>query len=145
MLSAREMNPDLHIVAKTNSKESARKLKVAGADRTISPYAVSGRRLARLAIHPLIVDYLDIVTRSETALEFHLEEFEVEDGSLLANRTLGELRVVEQTGIKILALRHRDGEFNTSPLAQSEILPGDILIVLGTNEQIGRLERLAED
>jgi voltage-gated potassium channel len=44
-LSAREMNPNLRIVARTSSDEAA-KLEIAGADRTLSPYAVGGRRLA---------------------------------------------------------------------------------------------------
>src|SRR5215218_2707327 len=64
-LSARKMNPNLHIVARTSSEESAAKLEIAGADRTISPYAVGGRRLASLATQPLIVDFLDIVTRGK--------------------------------------------------------------------------------
>jgi voltage-gated potassium channel len=67
VLSARKMNPSLHIVARTSLDESAAKLEMAGADRTISPYAVGGRRLASLATQPLIVDFLDIVTRGEKA------------------------------------------------------------------------------
>ncbi len=64
-LSARKLNPDRHIVARASSDESAAKLEIMGADRTLSPYAVGGRRLASLAAHPLIVDFLDLVTRVE--------------------------------------------------------------------------------
>jgi voltage-gated potassium channel len=60
-LSARKLNPKLHIVARASSD----KLETAGADRTLSPYAVGGRRLASLATQPLVVDFLDIVTRGE--------------------------------------------------------------------------------
>jgi voltage-gated potassium channel len=49
VLSARKINPSLHIVARASSDESAAKLEIAGADRTLSPYAVGGRRLASLA------------------------------------------------------------------------------------------------
>jgi voltage-gated potassium channel len=49
VLSAQKMNPELHIVARASSDESAVKLEMAGADRTLSPYAVGGRRLASLA------------------------------------------------------------------------------------------------
>jgi voltage-gated potassium channel len=65
VLSARKLNPKLHIVARASSDESAAKLEIAGADRTLSPYAVGGRRLASLATQPLVVDFLDIVTRGE--------------------------------------------------------------------------------
>jgi voltage-gated potassium channel len=58
VLSARKINPGLHIVARASSDESAAKLEIAGADRTLSPYAVGGRRLTSLATQPLIVDFL---------------------------------------------------------------------------------------
>ena len=80
VLSARKLNPKLHIVARASSDESAAKLEMAGAERTLSPYAVGGRRLASLATQPLIVDFLDIVTRGEKGIEFRLEEFDVPGG-----------------------------------------------------------------
>jgi voltage-gated potassium channel len=142
VLSARKINPDLHIVARASSDESAAKLEIAGADRTLSPYAVGGRRLAALATQPLIVDFLDIVTRGEKGIEFRLEEFVVPKESPLANHTIGELQIGEKTGAMVLAIRTSEGKFDTTPSAQDEIHPGDTLIVLGTNDQVTRLEAL---
>ena len=142
VLSARKMNPKLHIVARASSDESAAKLEMAGADRTLSPYAVGGRRLASLATQPLIVDFLDIVTRSEQGIEFRLEEFEVPEDSSIADRTIGELRIGERTGAMILATRNKEGAFDTNPSANDHLRAGDTIIVLGTREQVGRLERL---
>jgi voltage-gated potassium channel len=142
VLSARKLNPRLNIVARASSDESAAKLETAGADRTLSPYAVGGRRLASLATQPLIVDFLDIVTRGEKGLEFRLEEFGVPKDSFIAGHTIGELRIGERTGAMILATRNREGTFDTSPSASDRIRAGDTLIVLGTREQISRLERL---
>src|SRR5918911_1071311 len=87
-LSARKMNPDLYIVARTSSDEAAGKLEIAGADRTLSPYAVGGRRLASLATQPLIVDFLDIVTRGRKGIEFRLEEFSVPEESFITDQTI---------------------------------------------------------
>jgi voltage-gated potassium channel len=115
VLSARKLNPDLHIVARASSDESAAKLEIAGADRTLSPYAVGGRRLASLATHPLIVDFLDIVTHGEQRIEFRLEEFEVPEDSSIADRTIGELRIGERTGAMILATRNKEGTFDPPP------------------------------
>ncbi|MDQ5813288.1 MAG: TrkA family potassium uptake protein, partial [Actinomycetota bacterium] len=142
VLSARQLNPGLHIVARASSDESAAKLEIAGADRTLSPYAVGGRRLASLATQPLIVDFLDIVTRGEKGLEFRLEEFGVPKESPLANHTIGKLKIGAKTGAMVLAIRTPEGRFDTTPSAQDEIHPGDTLIVLGTREQVGRLEKL---
>ncbi len=142
VLSARKLNPKLHIVARASSDESAAKLEIAGADRTLSPYAVGGRRLASLATQPLVVDFLDIVTRGEGGIEFRLEEFSVPEDSFITGNTIGELRIAERTGAMILATRHREGSFDTTPSASDRISGGDTLIVLGTREQVARLERL---
>ena len=145
VLSARKLNPKLHIVARASSDESAAKLEIAGADRTISPYAVGGRRLASLATQPLVVDFLDIVTRGEEGIEFRLEEFMVPEESSLAGHTIGELRIGERTGAIILATRNHEGKFDTTPSATDRISAGDTLIVLGTREQITRLAHLMQD
>ncbi|MCA1740274.1 MAG: potassium channel protein [Actinobacteria bacterium] len=142
VLSARKINPELHIVARASSDESAAKLEIAGADRTLSPYAVGGRRLASLATQPLIVDFLDVVTRGEKGLEFRLEEFGVPKESPLAHHTIGQLQIGEKTGAMVLAIRTSEGRFDTTPSAQDELHPGDTLIVLGTREQVTRLEAL---
>jgi voltage-gated potassium channel len=105
VLSARKLNLKLHIVALASSDESAAKLEIAGSDRTLSPYAVGGRRLASLATQPLVVDFLDIVTRGEEGIEFRLEEFSVPEDSFIADQTIGELRIGERTGAMILVTR----------------------------------------
>jgi voltage-gated potassium channel len=142
VLSARKINPSLHIVARASSDESAAKLEIAGADRTLSPYAVGGRRLASLATQPLIVDFLDVVTRGEKGIEFRLEEFDVPKESPLANHTIAELQIGEKTGAMVLAIRTSEGRFDTTPSAQDVIRTGDTLIVLGARDQVDRLEAL---
>jgi voltage-gated potassium channel len=142
VLSARKLNPKLHIVARASSDESAAKLEIAGADRTLSPYAVGGRRLASLATQPLVVDFLDVVTRGEKGIEFRLEEFFVPEDSTIAEHTIGELKIGEKTGAIVLAIRTTEGNFDTTPSADDRLHAGDTLIVLGSRGQIERLERL---
>jgi voltage-gated potassium channel len=141
VLSAHKVNPKLHIVARASSDESAAKLEIAGANRTLSPYAVGGRRLASLATQPVVVDFLDIVTWGEEGIGFRLQEFRVPEESFIADHTIGELRIGERTGAMILATRSREGRFDTTPSASDRISASDTLIVLGTREQVARLER----
>ena len=142
VLSARKMNPNLHIVARASSDESGAKLEIAGADRTLSPYVVGGRHLASLAAQPLIVDFLDIVTHGKRGIEFRLEELVVPVASPLANQTIGELKIADTTGAMILAILSEEGRADTTPSAKDKIHSGDTLIILGTREQISRLETL---
>src|SRR5207247_9815029 len=59
VLAARAFNPNLYIVARAGRPDSIRRLELAGATRTISPYVMAGHRMALLAIRPAIVDVLD--------------------------------------------------------------------------------------
>ncbi len=145
IFSARRLNPGLRIVARANSEESAIKLKQAGADRSLSPYVVEGRRLAAFAIQPEIVDFLDVVAHSKRGLKFSLEEIEVPAGSPASTGAPRTIKAAEQTGAKILAVIDKDGNVDATLSAHDEIPPGTTLIVLGTGEQIAALERFIED
>ena len=144
-LSARKMNPDLFIVARSDSDESAAKLEIAGANRTLSPHSIGGRRLASLATQPSVVDFLEVVSRRNREIEFRLEEFSVDKSSPLAGHTIGDLDVFEKTGARILAIIGEDRQFTTNPTAGESISSGDTLIVLGTPEQVACMERLAQE
>jgi voltage-gated potassium channel len=140
-LSARRMNSGLHIVARYNTDESAAKLTMAGADRTLSPHYIGGRHLASLATRPSVVDFLDVISHGG-GIEFQLEEFTVPENSWLSDHSLGRLDISKQTGARILAIRRDGGKFNTNPSGQDGISGGDTLIVLGTPEQIRNMESL---
>lgn len=142
-LSARRMNPRLHIVARYNSDDSAAKLIMAGADRTLSPHYIGGRHLASLATRPSVVDFLDVISHGG-GIEFRLEEFTVPEDSRLSDHSLGNLDIARQTGARILAIRKDGGKFNTNPSGQDRVSAGDTLIALGTPEQIKNLERLMD-
>ena len=141
--SARNINAELHVVARATSEESADKLKQAGADRALAPYAVEGRRLAAFAVEPEIVDFLDVVAHSKRGLKFSMEEIEVPADSALAD-TPRQIKAAEQTGARIVAVMDPDGNLDTAPSPKDEILPGATLITLGTDKQIECLERFVE-
>jgi voltage-gated potassium channel len=144
VLSARKLNPKLHIVARASSEESAAKLEVAGADRTFSPDVVGGRRLASLATQPLVVDFLDVVTRGEKGMELRLVEFSVPEDSPIAGHTIGELKSSESTRAIVLAVRTTEGNFDTTPQDDERLRANDTLIVLGSRGEIERLEQLMD-
>lgn len=64
------------------------------------------------------------------------------EDSAIADHTIGELRIGERTGAIVLAFRTSDGRFDTTPAAEDRLHAGDILIVLGSGEQIERLGQL---
>ncbi len=141
-LAAKDMNEKLYIVARAGNKESESKLKKAGADKVISPYYIAGSRMASMALTPVAVDFLDIVTGSDH-IEFWLKEIRVKESSKLANKTLGEANVRRITGAMVLAIKNGDGAFDLSPKAESLVRPGDIVVAMGTTPQLDALIAMA--
>ena len=144
VLSARTLNPELMIVARATSEDAEKKLMKAGADRVVSPYSMAGYRIVSLLLRPNVVHFLDTALRSRD-LELWLEEIEIAENSPLVGKTLEEAAIRSRTGANILAIirptEHRLVDWSPSLRLQS----GDILIVLGRQEQIAALAELAGD
>jgi voltage-gated potassium channel len=141
-LTARTMNPDLVIVARCNHPASEPKLRRAGASQVISLYKITGHRIARTLLRPTIIDFLDVVMH-DRQLELVLEECRVADGSDLHGKTVAEAGVRQRTGANVLAVRrHNQGAIVTNPPSDLRFTPNDIVIALGTPEQLGALMAL---
>jgi voltage-gated potassium channel len=142
-LSAHALNPKLVIVARANDNATEPKLLRAGASHVISPNIISGRRIAAQLLNPAVADFLDVVMHSGQ-LEMWMEEFQVAPGSELHGRTVAAADVRRRTGANVLAVRRHDqGAILTNPPADLTFAPGDILIALGTGEQLAALSRAA--
>jgi voltage-gated potassium channel len=140
-LSARVLNPQLNIVARAGFKDTEKKLIMAGADRVISPYFISGVRMAALALRPVAIDFLDLVTHGGE-VDFSLYEVTIPENSPLVNKTVGEAEVRGSSGALILAIRKSDGSFDLQPKPTSTIEKDDVLVVIGTQEQFDILDRI---
>jgi voltage-gated potassium channel len=140
-LSARVLNPELNIVARAGFQDTEKKLIMAGANRVISPYFISGVRMAALATRPVASDFLDLVTHGGLA-DFSLYEITVPEGSPLINTRIAEADIRSKSGALILAIRKSDGSFDLQPKADSPIAKNDVLVVIGTQEQFDALHKL---
>jgi voltage-gated potassium channel len=140
-LSAKGLRSDIFVVARVYSEESEHKLRRAGADRTMSPYRIGGRRLAMLTLHPTVVDFLD--TTSSRAGQFAFEDVEIRPDSSVAGQTFGEW-LKQCGGAQILAVKKKDGQLLTNPPPETRIEVGDELVVVGTPEQLRSIDPLLE-
>lgn len=144
-LSARDLNPDLTIVARAYEEETMSKLYRAGADHVVSPNVSSAVRMASVIIRPSVLSFLDVATRSEE-VSLRLEEAPISEDSPLSGQTLAEARIPEKTGLIVIALRKADDheEFVYNPVAETRLEPGDALIVLGGPDEVRDLRKYTE-
>ena len=140
-LSARTARPDLLIVARASDEDAAKKLRLAGADRVVQPYSTAGKEMAKLVLRPQVAAFLDIVSTSGGP-ELLFEEIEVKESCRQAGKTIRDLRIRNETGAMIVALRKHDGTFDTTPTPDAVLGVGDLMIAAGTPEELRRLEEL---
>jgi voltage-gated potassium channel len=131
-LTARELRPDVTIVARASEEDSESKLRRAGADRVISPYKASGAEMARLALHPQVSGVVDV------APEYRMEEIEVSEGCEGVGRTVADIR----GGGVIPAVRRADGQVLPQPPPETVLNVGDVIVAMGTPQTLDRLESL---
>src|SRR5579862_744323 len=141
-LSGRALNPGLFIVGRVRVADSEEKIRRAGADRVINPQAIGGSRIAALLLQPHVAEFLDVVTR-EAGIEFRLEEFTLDGRCGLCGTALGESHIRSKTGALVLALRQPDGAFVTNPAPDTVLQSGQVLIAVGTEQQLRDLSVLA--
>jgi voltage-gated potassium channel len=138
-LLARARNRDLFIIGRASSPESVEALGRAGSDRVVSPYRLSGTRMAALAFQPAMLEFVDMVS---VAPNLRIEELVVGERSPLAGGTVRDA-ASSYDGVMIMAVRSPDGALLVPPRADTELHAGDLLIVVGPMDALGDLAERA--
>jgi voltage-gated potassium channel len=141
-LAAREKNPSLRIHARGETDAGLRRLRLAGADQTVSAYQMGGLRMANAILRPAVVDFLDITTPGRGE-EIDLEEILVDDGSRLDGRTV-EAVESEVGRLRIVALKRGNEAMRLIPDPRATIAGGDFLVAIGDRDSLEGLARLAQ-
>ena len=141
-VASKSMNPDVQVIARARSDTSEPKLIRAGADRVVNPQRLGADRMAAFVTQPHVVDFIDVVMH-DGSLEFRLEEISVTSESPLRGKTLWSAHLHDRTGALVLAIRRGDGSFVTNPSPGIAMDAGDVLISVGTENQLQALDALA--
>ncbi len=140
-LTARSMCPSLFIVARCNQPSAEPKLRQAGVDRVVNTHEIGGARMAALVLEPDVVDFLGVVMHADE-FSVRLAETPVTARSPFAGRALAACEIDESTGATVLAVR-RDGSFVSDPPDDFVLATDDVLIALGTRDQLADLNSRA--
>jgi len=142
ILLARQLNPDINVIARAVEIDAEERLKLAGADRVLNPYQIGGMRLALSAIKPTVTDFID-KSLLGSSVELDLAEILIDPSSELAGKTLAGAEVRKRFGIIVVALK-RGEEAIFNPDAHERIEGGDVLVALGPLSAIERVEKAVQ-
>ena len=141
VLTARDLNPNLHIVARAAEEQAEAKLIRAGANRVVAPTIIGGHRMAMALTKPAVDDFIGSITANKLGLAF--EELKVGSASQLVGQRLSETNIRSELNIVIVSIRRADGQILFNPSGDATIDSGDILITIGHAESLMKLDSLA--
>ncbi len=134
IVTARALNPNVFIVARSNGRHAGPKLRSAGANKVVNPHEIGGSRMASFLLHPNVAEFLG-ETMHDQELELRLGEILIPEGNGLVGQTLRQCHLGQETGVTVLAVRRSDGEWLHQVTGDVVLHGGDILVALGTPEQ----------
>lgn len=142
-LTARGMNPNIHIVARANDQAAERQLIRAGANKVISPVLIGSHRLAQAALSPAVADFIELTTMTEN-LDLNFEQILIGDHSPLNGLKLKDSGIRSEHSAMIVAITPRSGAMVFNPSGEQVLQAGDLLIAIGTHSGLAKLAEIAD-
>lgn len=144
VLTARQLNKEIHIISRFHEKSAEKKLIHAGANQTVSPDEIGGKKMAALMISPHVQYFVDNIIDTKN-MSIDMEEVVINENSELINKKLREAKISEKAGLIILAIRRGEDIFIFNPKADEVLKEKDNMIVVGSEEQIQTLRKMAQE
>lgn len=141
ILMARQLNPDIFVVARASQDSSKKTLKAAGADKVISPYDIGARRMAHAILRPTVIKFLEMAF-SDGDSDIQIEEILVKPGSRLVGVALKDSGIRTDMDLIIIAIRTKDNQMLFNPKADTIFEPGDTLVTMGGAKSFSLLESI---
>lgn len=140
VLTARQLNPGIFIMARCGYKESGAKLLAAGANVVESPYDMGAANMALKLIRPTVTTFLELALQNRNK-EIQMEEIAIHDDSELVNVMLRDSGIRQRFDLIIIAIKTHDGTMLFNPSFETVLKPGDTVIAVGKGSNLAGLQK----
>lgn len=142
VLTARQINPDLQIIARAGHESAYSKLKLAGANRVISPYQIGGMRLVMGILKPAVMGFLE-VAMDYSKMDVEIEEIRLADEAPYVGRRLVDTDIRKNFNLIIIAIAKPNGATVFNPGPQTVLELNDTLITMGVRSDLELFQQIA--
>jgi voltage-gated potassium channel len=139
-LTARELAPELMIIARAEQPNTQKKLKQAGANHVIMPAVIGAHRIVSLLTNPTAVEFVELVTQ-KSSLAIEMDDVPIRAESRLAGQTLRDADIGRLTGVIVVAVKRADGRVEFPPSGDQPFEPGDGIVLLGRRANLDQFRR----
>ncbi len=132
-LAARNLNPNIQVIVRANEESAEKKILLAGANKVILPYIMSGAKVAKAIINPAIEGFIEITQDIESDQKFQLLDITIKKKSPLVDHSLRTCGI-QRKGFLVVGIRNKEQPITFAPDADQKFNEGDSLLVLTTRE-----------
>lgn len=141
VLTARQLDPDLLIIARASQEESKSKLRAAGANTVESPYDMGAASMAHRIIRPTVTSFLALAFAHKRK-DIQMEEISVSASSELVSVMLKDTGIRQKYNLIIIAIKKQDNSMLFNPSFEATIEVGDTVIAVGEEANLQKLEHI---
>ena len=141
VLSARQLAPELNIIARASNQGAKQKLRAAGANSVESPYEMGAASMAQRIIRPTVTSFLDLAF-AHTRKDILMEEIPVSENSDLTNIPLKDSGIRQDYNLIVIAIKKPDGTMLFNPSFEAAFRPNDTVIAVGEEENLQKLAKI---
>jgi voltage-gated potassium channel len=141
VLVARDLNPNLHIIARAVEEQAEARILRAGANRVVAPMLIGARRMALAMRKPAIADLVDSLSAS--GLDLQAGRVQIEPASTLAGQNLKFAHLKSGLNVVVVSIERSNGETIFNPPGEFVFEAGDVLSAIGSEESLLRLKARA--
>jgi voltage-gated potassium channel len=140
-LTARQLNPNIRIVARADAQGHIQRLQRAGADQVLVPHRYGGVRMAQSVLRPTVTSFLELAGRG-SPMNLEMEELQVTEASEIVGKNLIDSKIRPRFNLIVIAIKKASGEMIFNPQSQEVLEAGDTMILVGGTEGLDGLREV---
>ena len=139
-LSARNLCPNIRIVASAEKASSSKKLRQAGANEVVLTHRMVADHISRLVTRPSAAHFFEVLSQASN-LELEIDELVIQVDSPVASQTIAQSEIRDRHELLIVGVQPEGGEFQFNPRGHHQLAVNDTVLVMGKYADIEKFKK----